>query len=370
MDTAAVADKIRQARAKLDEIVQRVCGSCERNCCHQGTMMGSQDLRRLVRGLRLDPDLAPRLREGLRERAEEIQADVDAARRVLELTRSAGLAQPADLAAAEKAVARLAELAEMMRSDFPLDYENLSRLLLHTAMRHNVIRAFRALPGGEAALTRFATNKSSFHYRGRRLAPPRCIFHSLTLGCLAGRWKPAKCANFFCPADPGILDAVREEMDFDTFVLANMEVVTPTRLEEVLAAMIDLGPEYYEPLVVLGIRPDGAAALAAKITALGPRAAVEEHSGPPPAAADVELWGENVAADAAVVHVLPRLAPRDLYDIAIGFDHLRLNDMNRLMVLAAGEFTVPSAEPHPLWSSRMMAQPIGYWEFYLLDAGA
>ena len=355
-----------QAREKLDAIVQRVCGACERNCCHQGTMMGSQDLRRLVRGLRIDPNLAPRLREGLRQRAEEVQADVDAAQRVLELTRSAGLAKPEDISAAAKAVSALAELAGMMRSDFPLDYEHLSKLLLHTALRYNVIRAFRALPGGEAALTRFATDKSSFHYRGRRLAPPRCIFHSLTLGCLAGRWKPAKCANFFCPADPGILDVVREEMDFDTFVLANTEVVDSGRLEEVLRAMVELGPEYYEPMVVLGASAAQASALAAKIQQLGPRTILEEHPGPPPVAGDIELWGENVAADEAAVHFLPRLVPRDLYDIAIGFDHLRLNDMNRLMLLVVEEFQVPGPEPHPLWSDRMMAQPIGYWEFYFL----
>ncbi|MBC7287746.1 MAG: hypothetical protein H5T86_06820 [Armatimonadetes bacterium] len=370
MSDKKLEQAIAEARAKLEGVIQRVCGACERSCCHQGTMMGSQDLRRLIRGLQIEPALAARLREGLRERAAEVWADVEVAQRVLELMRSAALGSSQDLAAAEEALERLRDLAELMSSDFPLDYEHLARLLFHTALRHNVIRAFRVLPGGEAALTRFAGQGSSFRYRGRRMAPPRCIFHSLALGCLAGRWKPAKCANFFCPADPGVLDALRAEMDFDAFVLANMELVGLSRLKEILASMIELGPDYWEPVVVLGMSGPQAAELAEAVRCAGLAARVEEHSGPAPTAGDIELWGENVGLGEAVLHLVTSLSPRDLYDVAIGFERLRINEMNRLVVLGAHKLEWPSPAPHALWSDRMMAQPVGYLEVYFLASDA
>jgi len=49
MPTFAVECQV--ARQQLEEITQSVCGSCAKNCCHHGTMLGSGDVPRLHKGL-------------------------------------------------------------------------------------------------------------------------------------------------------------------------------------------------------------------------------------------------------------------------------------------------------------------------------
>lgn len=359
---------IRLARQVLDRVVERVCGACERNCCHQGTMMGSQDLRRLARALALDPGLVARLREGLREKAAEVAADVAAGRHVLDLLRTSGQARDTDLAAAATRVDDLEALAGLLATDFPLDYEHLRRLTFHTALRHNMIRAFRAFEGGEGALTRFADEASSLHFRGRRLAPPRCIFHTLTLGCLAGRWKPAKCADFFCAADPSLLDALRECMDFDDFVLAGFETVTLPWLLELLSAEARLGPEYHEPLVLLGLSDDHVQLLSHHLRQEGVPASVVRDGPPALTASAIERLGRGVPRGQALLLVLPALCASDLYEVAIGLDRLRQADEQRLIILVPREYVTPCRPAHPLWAEHTISQPIGYLERYLVIA--
>ncbi len=358
----------RLARQVLDRVVERVCGTCERNCCHQGTMMGSQDLRRLARAVALDPELVTRLREGLREKAVEVAADVAAGRRVLELLKASGLGSDEDLAAATKCVDDLEALAHLLATDFPLDYEHLLRLILHTALRHNMIRAFRAVEGGEGALARFADEHSSLHFRGRRLAPPRCIFHTLSLGCLAGRWKPAKCADFFCAADPSLLDALRDCMDFDDFVLAGFETVTMPWVLELLSVEARLGPEYHEPVVLVGLSDDDVQLLAAHLQQEDVPARVA-HDGPTPLTASaMERLGLGVPRGQALLLVLPALSAGDLYEVAIGLGRLRQADEQRLLLLVPREYLTPCRPAHRLWAEHTISQPIGYLERYLVVA--
>ena len=360
-----LAGLVGVARQVLDKIVERECGACERNCCHQGTMMGSQDLRRLVRGLRVDPDLAQRVRAGLRDKAEELAADAAAARQVLRLMRSSGMGEERDLAIAEARTEEMERLRDVLAEDGPLDQERLSRILLHTAVRSNLLRAFRIFPGGEGALMRFAGPKSSLRLRGRRVAPPKCLFLSDTSGCLAGRWKPAKCANFFCTADPSLLAAIRERMDFDDFVLGNVHPIDGEKLRAMLKAEVELGPEYHEPLVLLGTTAGDLRELADYLRGLGVETQVEARDDAPGIVATEEMAGNLPAGQAALVHI-GELSAADLYDMAIGLERVRLRDAQRLVIFAAEALVIPSRPAHHLWSDYTMAQPIGYLECYVV----
>ena len=364
-DLCALASVARQV---LERVVSRVCAACQRNCCHQGTMMGVQDLRRVVRGLQVDPELAARLRTGLREKAAELEADVAAARQVLRLVRSSGLGDERPLRLAEARVADLEELAKTLAGDMPLDYEHLQRLLLHTALRHNLIRAFRAFPMGEGALARFGGPASSFKFRGSRLAPPRCIFHSLSLGCMAGKWKPAKCANFFCTADPSLLDAIREHMDFDDFVLANFEPADMTWLLANLEAEAKLGPMYHEPMVVVGMDEEQADRLARYLASLDLSTSYYPDAMGPLSPSGAEELAEKVPAGAAALVRFGELCGRDIYELAIGLERVRLRDAQRMIIFAVERLALPSSPPHTLWSENTIAQPVGYLECYVLTA--
>jgi hypothetical protein len=62
-----LVDAVHKATQKLQDTVDSICGACEYSCCETGTMVGSHGLRRLSKGLRLDPQLSDRLRQGLRQ---------------------------------------------------------------------------------------------------------------------------------------------------------------------------------------------------------------------------------------------------------------------------------------------------------------
>ncbi|MCX7599009.1 MAG: hypothetical protein N2512_09110 [Armatimonadetes bacterium] len=366
-DLCALAKVARQV---LERVVSRVCGACERNCCHQGTMMGIQDLRRVVRGLRVDAELAERLRTGLKEKAFELEADVAAARQVLSLVKSSGLGDERAHCLAEARIADLEDLAKMLAAETPLDYPHLQRLLLHTALRHNLLRAFRSFPMGEGALARFGGPASSFKFRGSRLAPPRCIFHSLTLGCMAGKWKPAKCANFFCTADPSLLDAIREHMDFDDFVLANFEPATMDWILANLKAQAELGPSYHEPMVIVGMGKAQAEELRDRLEAAAVETRMSPHPSVPFPPRVVEKVAAGVPAGTAELIRFRKLSGTDIYDLAIGLDRVRLRDAQRMLVFIAETLEVPSSPPHALWLENTIAQPVGYLECYVLASGA
>lgn len=365
-DLCALAKVARQV---LERVVARVCGTCERNCCHQGTMMGIQDLRRVVRGLHVDAGLAERLSTGLKEKAAELEADVAAARQVLSLVRSSGLGDERALGLAAARIADLEDLAKTLAGDLPLDYPHLQRLLLHTALRHNLIRAFRAFPMGEGALARFGGPASSFRFRGSRLAPPRCIFHSLNLGCLAGKWKPAKCANFFCTADPSLLDAIRAHMDFDDFVLANFEPADMGWVLANLQAEVELGPSYHEPMLLVGMSSRQAEDLKCRLESWGVRVGGPSDPLGSCSPSTVEKTASGIPAGAAQLIRFKKLSGRDIYDLAIGLDRVRLRDAQRMLIVVVETLEVPSIPPHALWLENTIAQPVGYLECYVLAPG-
>ncbi len=78
----ALGEAVKAASQKLDGIIDRVCGACGNSCCHQGTMMGSQDLLRLHKGILLEEGREQILREGLKRRAAELRADLAALEQV------------------------------------------------------------------------------------------------------------------------------------------------------------------------------------------------------------------------------------------------------------------------------------------------
>lgn len=333
-------------------------------------MMGIQDLRRVARGLQVDAELAERLRTGLMEKATELDADVAAARQVLALVKSSDLSDERTVRLAEARIGDLEELARTLAGGMPLDYAHLQRLLLHTALRHNLIRAFRAFPMGEGALARFGGPASSFKFRGSRLAPPRCIFHSLTLGCMAGKWKPAKCANFFCTADPSLLDAIREHMDFDDFVLANFELADMDWVLANLKAEAELGPSYHEPMVIVGVDKARAEELRERLESAGVEAGMSLRPCDPYPPRVVERVAAAVPAGTAEIIRFKKLSGTDIYDLAIGLDRVRLRDAQRMLIFVAETLELPSSPPHALWLENTIAQPVGYLECYILAEGA
>ena len=88
---STLRERVQAARDKLARLTHEVCGACRQNCCHQGTMMGSQGLRRLYKGLLMDPEFGGRLRRGLRLRQEEVALDLQTAQKVAELLAAANL---------------------------------------------------------------------------------------------------------------------------------------------------------------------------------------------------------------------------------------------------------------------------------------
>ena len=85
MQGRELADAVRDAAHKLEDTIQRVCGACEYTCCDSGTMVGSHGLRRITKGLRLNQQLAGRLRRGLQQRAVEVNADLETIERVADM---------------------------------------------------------------------------------------------------------------------------------------------------------------------------------------------------------------------------------------------------------------------------------------------
>jgi hypothetical protein len=111
-------------------------------------MMGTHGLRRLHKGLLVDPELEPRLRRALKQRAEEVAADLAVAEKVghlLTQSRTSPEDQEA-LAELRKRLAELRDFVEYMQSDFPLTCEGMSRLLLYSAVRSNLLRSMREYP--------------------------------------------------------------------------------------------------------------------------------------------------------------------------------------------------------------------------------
>ena len=336
-------------------------------------MMGTQDVRRLVKGALIEPGRAETVRSGLRQRAAELRADLQIIKRVADLLAqtSAGLSE-SDAAELQRQIAEWEAACDLLESDFPLDFAHLVRLLLFSATRSNTLHALAKYPGALSALVNLGRGSASFRFVHKRIAPPRCLYHvafgdaDMAGGCVAGRWKPAKCANFFCPGDPNVLHSLREAMTFDDFVIA---FALPATTEEALAAIrteLELGPEYIEPKILIGYSPTLADGIARNLTTAALAAKVQTVAGhflrsTAEVCADLEALPPNTA----LIILADTVDGASLYELAVALDRFRSAGKPQAFFLLASELKPKSFIPHPLWADEMMAQPLGSLDLFL-----
>ncbi len=366
MPNRQFVDSVSAARHKLEAIIERVCGACGYSCCHTGTMVGSHGVWRLYKGMTLDAALGSRVRAGLKVRAAEMAADLDTILHVTEMLKtSLGDEMAAELAELEALTGEWRDFSEFVASDFDLSPDNLKRLTQFSAVRHNLLRQLRQFPGAEAALATMSTPGGSFHFRGRKLAPPRCMFH--LDGCLLDRYRPVKCANFFCNGEPNLLAECHREMDFDEFVLANMYPESFGFVEEMMLLENDLGPDYWEPKVVFGCDEEQRARLIELAAGRGVRSDLQQRpEGFYLSTGELLELIKAAGRDATLVFAAGSVGGPALYELAVALGRAHNAGILGGFILIAEAFAAPSFMPHPMWSDGMMSQPLGSLEIYAL----
>lgn len=365
-----LAQRVRDSAARAREVVQEVCGACGNSCCHQGTMMGSHDLLRFIKGMLLEEGRLDTVRRGLQERARELRADIATIRRVMELLGSSPLASKDDLEELARLVGEWETVADLMEHSFEPREEHLQTLMRFAGIRAVTLRLLAQIPGGHGALANLAQAGSSFRFRGRRLAPPRCVFHSADGGCLAGRWKPGKCANFFCAGEPNVLRELRARLSFDEFVLSSFLPVTAKQALEAVDLELRLGRRYVEPKIIVGLEAQALALLEARI------AGFFSHVLSPPLAqgrylqsrAEIEGLLEPMAGDEALVVRCRQIDGAGLYELALALDAHRQAGEAVAFYLSAEGIADRSPLAHPLWTDAEMSQPLGSLDLYLIIA--
>ena len=330
-------------------------------------MMGSLDVRRVVKGALIEPGRAETLRAGLRQRSAELRADLQIIKRVADLLAqtSTGLSE-SDAAELQRQIAEWEATCDYLESGFPLDFQHLIRLLLFSATRSNTLHALAKYPGALSALVNFGRGSASFRFVHKRIAPPRCLYHIESGGCIVGRWKPAKCANFFCPGDPNVLHSLREAMTFDDFVIAFALPVTAAEALAAIGTELGLGPEYIEPKILIGYSPTLADDIARRLAVVATAAKVQTVSGHfLRSTAEVCADLEALPANSALIVLADTVDGASLYELAVALDRFRSAGKPQAFFLLASELKPRSFIPHPLWADEMMAQPLGSLDIFL-----
>lgn len=360
--------KVCEARARRDAIIGDVCGACENKCCQQMTMMGTQDLRRLIREMLLDEDFEEQVRAGLRKAADRLEVDLRVVREVAELIGASTSEGRADeMAELRRNVEEWTDFVRWLRSDFAVNAEQMRRLVMFSAIRSNTLNALARFPGGLGALVNLSGNEASFQFRGRRIAPPPCLFFLEESGCICDRAKPAKCANFFCAGVPNLLEELRTALGFDDFVLANVSPASMERIKRTIDLERDLGTEYIEPKIILGASESDIDQIARLIGQAGETVRLKQVQRPGlRSATEVEEQLKAIPEGTGLIEVFPGINGNTLYELALALDRIRLRDEHPSYVLAAtGLLTTPAA--HPLWDDRMMAQPLGVLDLFVIE---
>ena len=358
-----LAEAVKAASQKLDGIIDRVCGACGNSCCHQGTMMGSRDLLRLHKGILLEESREQILREGLKRRATELRADLAA----LEQVAAQLPAKYKYKEEQEKLGAHLEawqQFCDFLESDFEIGRKTFSFLQRFSGIRANALRVVQALPAGRETLIEVAgQTEGSFRLTGRRIAPPWCLFHAD--GCLAGRWKPVKCANFFCTSEPNVLAEIGKAMSFEEFVLGNFRAATEEEALNAVKVELELGREYVAPKIVVGASDE----LIGQIQeSLGSELAFVEvkREDSPFMLSSREAYTllDNVPENMAYMRAHRSVDGGALYELAVSLDHLRIEGKSLPFYLFADQLSPPTALTHPLWADGVMSQPLGALDLY------
>lgn len=360
--------RTQEAISRVQGVVDRVCGSCDDSCCHQGTMMGSHDALRLIKGMKLEPGREEAVRAGLVGRARELRADLETLRSVRGLVAASGNAAQADLDKLDTLLDDWERFCEFLEGPWEVEEEALGQMQRFAGIRALALRVLGSVEGAHAALSTLAREGSGFRFRGRRLAPPRCLFHSLEGGCMAGRWKPGKCANFFCSGAPNVLHELHRELSFDDFVLGNAEVVDAETALRAVSLEWELGRRYVEPKVFIGWDEAGAARLRSLLSVVGLHLV-----GPPTpggrfmqSSVEVEQMLDGLDETQACVAQVDAVDGVALYELAVTLDRRRAAGEAVAFILLAADFAAPSALPHPLWADEQMSQPLGALDLYVV----
>ncbi len=363
-----LAASVKTARETLEAIIDRVCGACGNKCCHQGTMMGSHDLRRLQKGLLIEEGREQILRDGLRRRSAEVRRDLQAIESVVQwLQQTLPADREPELHLLQERLEQWQNFCDFLDSDFEITSENLRYLICFSAIRHNALRLLREFPDAQSKLIAVAQQQgASFRGTGRRIAAPRCLFDMN--GCLAGPWKPAKCANFFCAGEPNVLREIAREMSFDEFVLGNFQVATEQELFTAIALEPQLGPDYVAPKIAVGSSDN----LIKRVTELLDSAyelveVKREKSGFMLSTAEAHTLLQALPDNMAYVIVAESIGSGALYELGVALDRLRAVGTALPFYLFAAEFSQPAALSHPLWADEVMSQPLGAIDLYVVQ---
>ena len=363
-----IASSIRESAAQLESVILRVCGACGKACCHQGTMMGSADARRLYKGLQLEPAVAGRVEAGLQARAGELREELAAVAQVADILEdSAGTERRPQLETLRARLQDWQDFCERLERPGPVTMDRLHDVLRFTAIRANALRALREFPGAVEALGARASAHPSFRANGRRMSAPRCLFHGEE-GCLAGVWKPAKCANFYCAGEPNVLEAIAAELPFDDFVRANFTVMTPDQVLRYVETELRLGREFVEPKIVVGANTGLREALLAALR--GSFDAVEVR-----AEGNTFMWSTGEAhvklgalpPNVAYMVETDQIDGGALYELAVALDRLRIEGTAPAFYLLAKTLGAKTFLAHPMWADRMMSQPLGFLDLIAVE---
>ncbi len=364
-----LAASVKTARQTLEEIIDRVCGACGNKCCHQGTMMGSQDLLRLEKGLRLEEGREQIVREGLRRRSAELRVDLATINNVVEwIGQTLSAQREPELQVLRERSETWRDFCDFLESDFAMTRDNLRYLLRFSAIRHNVLRLVREFPNAQDRLIEMAEQQgASFRASGRRIAAPRCLFDMD--GCLAGPWKPAKCANFFCAGEPNVLREIAGEMSFDEFVLGNCQVSSTEKIVKAITVELELGRQYVAPKIVVGASQDLIDSTIGLLDSAYDAVEVKRQEATDfmLASAEAHTILNALPEDMAYIVVCNGVGSGALYELGVALDKLRVTGCALPFYLFAGEFDQPSALPHPLWADEVMSQPLGAVDLYVVE---
>jgi hypothetical protein len=349
--------EVERARARLEQIIEEVCGRCELNCCLQGTMVGSDDARRIAKAARLSAVFRQRLVDGLHRRGAELRRDLEGLERTAKLieTRFAQ-ERPAEVEQLRIALNRWREYCDFIQGEFEPSLEHLQRCLVFSGVRATALRAMRHFPGGEQVLPMLAGTDTSFRAGKRGVKADRCLFH--VDGCLVPTAKPHKCADFYCASQPGLVNVVVERLSFEEFTLAHFVPRTRSELLCDLEIELTLGAASFEPKAILGGDEPLAERMADLLRAAFGTVRVERiEGGHLDAAVDLPDIRKPRPGEAVVVQCAS-LDANGLYELAVEVVRARGESMRPLFIVVAQELVLPSGLEHLLWESRAISQPL------------
>ena len=358
--------EIEAAAGKLRRIIDEVCGQCEMNCCLQGTMVGSDDARRIAKAARLSPAFREQLIAGLRERSAQLRRDlqgIEKTARLLEMRFRSE--KPAEIDALLKALDKWREFCDFLDHDFRPEPADLLRCLTFSGVRATALRAMRAFPGGERVLPTLAGPETSFRSGRRGIKADRCLFHMN--GCIVPQVKPHKCADFYCASDPGLIHEVIDSMAFDEFTLAHFAPTERARFLEELAEEVALGREFLEPKVVVGGDGDLPQRAADVLRELfGTVRCKWIEGGHLDIGVDLPNLRQPTDGEVVVVHC-GSIDAIGIYELAVDLVRARGASVRPALLVFADELSRQSGLQHPLWETRAMAQPLSALQLIAIE---